>query len=129
MQQALSLYVILKRQTMIVNLALTDHFKNAIETNNEVSFDYKYGIGDKNIKVILQPYILGSDIFQYDFVWGLIPYNMTFYKFLIDNISSFRLTNNRYELSSEACYQYMIEEEHYAILENFHENIYVRSAI
>jgi hypothetical protein len=107
---------------------ISEIIKNAIITGNQILITYKYGIGDNYINQLIHPYILGSDFYQYDFVWAYFPYRMVFYKYQIEKIKSVSLTDISYTVLPEAVYQYAIEEEHYAVVLGFCK-IYVQQSI
>jgi hypothetical protein len=106
---------------------LVDIIKKGIEDKIELILTAKYGLGDKNLEVPFQPYIYGEDSMQYQFVWGYLSYPMLFYKFHMDNIVSAKLSDTTFTVLPNACYQYAIEEERYAVLPDF-DNIYADAA-
>ena len=99
----------------------------AIATSKQVRIKFQHGLG-KEIQMDFQPYILGSDIFQHDFVWGYLLFPKTFYKFRLSDIVSILLTEITYTVLPDAVYLYMSQEEHYASLLGFH-NVYDKSSI
>jgi hypothetical protein len=109
---------------MTSNLVKT--IREAIKTQRELLLTVKHGLGDE-LEVPFQPYIQGQDKMQYEFVWGYLSYSMVFYKLYIENIISAKLTDVTYTVLPNACYQYALEEEHYAVLQDFH-NIYSDAA-
>jgi hypothetical protein len=88
----------------------------------------RHGLGSVINNTKFDPYIVGDDTYQFQFAWGYLPEQNLFYKFDLDNIESAKLGNEKFEISEEACYQYAIEEEHFAEVEGF-KNIFMKAAI
>lgn len=107
--------------------SIYDTIREAIQTKQEVILEVKHGAGGTIPNTYFQAYILGSDTYQYDFVWGSLGSDGLYYKFLLDNIISAKSTNIKYTVSSEACYQHALEEEHYQRIEGF-ANVYSQGA-
>jgi hypothetical protein len=100
-------------QSVIYNL-----IKEAINQKRELKMNIKYGLGDNSdsIEVEFQPYVLGSDIFQYSYVWGYLPHDDTYYKFLLNLINSVKASGDTYTVRANPPYPYALGEEHYASL-------------
>jgi hypothetical protein len=96
--------------------------KKAIDSNKTLDLTIKHGVGD-TIEISLDPYILGSDTMQYDFVWGYIPFNKLYYKLILDFILSARVSEKKFEVQNDAVYLFALEEEHFEIVGGF-DNIY-----
>ena len=86
--------------------------EKAIDNHLTLTVMYKYGFGDP-IEVNFNPYIYGSDIMQYDFVWGFLTNNPMHYKMLVDFIVSAKLTTKKFTVESDSIYLYASEEEHW----------------
>lgn len=95
-----------------------DTIQRAIDAKMELSFNYKHGIGGE-ISNVFHAYILGDDTMQYSFVWGYLPDQGLYYKFMLSNIVSAKLLTKKYAVREDACYQYSIEEEHFNRVEGF----------
>lgn len=102
-------------------LNFTEVFKQAIITAQQIRLGYKNGFGNNVPEQIFHPYVFGSDIYQHSFVWGYLPYTMTFYKFFLDNITEVFLTDISYTVLPEAMYLYAAEEEHQFVLHGFYK--------
>ncbi len=87
----------------------------------------RHGLGSVIDNTIFSPYILGDDTYQFQFAWGHLPELNLFYKFYLDNIESAKLGNEKFEISEEACYQYAVDEEHFAEVDGF-KNIFIKAA-
>jgi hypothetical protein len=101
--------------------------EKGLNNTTELSISVKHGLGTTIDDTHFQAYILGSDTYQYSFVWGYLPGQNLYYKFMLNNISAIKLTSKKYKVRKDACYQYSIEEEHYGCLDGF-DNIYMQAA-
>lgn len=97
-------------------------FRKAVETTTSVSLIVKYGIGG-DIELLLDPYIYGSDILQYNFIWGYLPEQLKYYRLMSDFIISAKLTNKKFKMQSDACYLYSIEEEFWVTINELYEPV------
>lgn len=104
-----------------------DTIEKAINDKKELVLTVKHGLGDTIPDTSFQAYILGDDTYQYAFVWGYLPGQNLYYKFMLDNITSSMLTTKKYSVREDACYQHALEEEHFGLLEGF-DNIYAQAA-
>jgi hypothetical protein len=93
--------------------------QEGIRNNTEITLAVRHGLGDIIQDTTFQAYILGDDSYQYSFVWGYLPDLNLYYKFMLDNIITVKNTTKKYSVRKEASYQHAIEEEQFAILENF----------
>lgn len=84
---------------------------HAIENHETLLIKMKYGLGNE-LEVEFDPYIYGSDIMQYGFVWGFLPWNGLMYKIICDFILSVKSTKKKFTVQPYAIYLYAIEEEH-----------------
>ena len=101
--------------------------ETAIDTNSEIKLSVKHGLGSNIDNTLFQPYILGDDTYQYSFVWGYLPGLNLYYKFRLTDILSADLLQTKFNVREDACYQYAIEEDHFAKLSGF-TNIYLQAA-
>lgn len=101
--------------------------KKGIKEQNTVILSVRHGLGSVINNTKFEPYILGDDAYQFPFTWGYLPYQNIFYKFDLNNILSAKLGNEKFEISDDACYQYAIEEEHFAEVDGFN-NIFIKAA-
>lgn len=101
--------------------------EKGIEEKSELLFSVKHGLGKVIDNISFQAYILGDDTFQYSFVWGYIPGQNLYYKFMLENIISISQTTKEYNVRLDACYQYAINETHFMRLDKF-KNIYGEAA-
>lgn len=90
---------------------IKDELKKAIKSRLTVQIKIKHGLGD-NMEIDMNPYIVGSDFLQYDFVWGFTPHNRTFYKLTLAFVQSLELTEKKFNIEPGTVYLYAIEEEH-----------------
>jgi hypothetical protein len=104
---------------------INEIIKNAIKTQSVLSIQIKDDT-DKPFLIEFNPYILGQDILQYDFVWG--ETRRLFYKLDLDKIESVSALPKKFEVSENACYQFSLEEEHYEVLNNF-DNVFGQAAV
>jgi hypothetical protein len=93
---------------------------HAIENHETLLIKMKYGLGNE-LEVEFDPYIYGSDIMQYGFIWGFLPWNRLYYKLMVDFIISIEKTNKKFELNTKAMYINSSEEEFYASLKEMYE--------
>lgn len=100
---------------------MIETIKKAIHNKIELILTTKNGLGDKTVEVIFQPYIYGCDKMQNEFIWGFLPYSMSFYKFDISNIDSLELTGDSYTVLSAAYYRCAAREKHYAVIQGFNK--------
>ena len=92
----------------------------AIDNHLTLTVVYKYGLGD-TIEVNFNPYIYGSDIMQYEFVWGFLTNNPMHYRMLVDFIVSAKLTTKKFTVESDSIYLYALEEEHWNRIKEFEQ--------
>jgi hypothetical protein len=96
--------------------------KRAILDNQTITVKFKHGTGDE-LELDFDPYIYGDDTMQYGFVWGYLPTNLLFYKFMVDSIISVKLTQQTFIVHSEARYLYSLEEEHWGRVKAIEEPV------
>lgn len=101
--------------------------EKAINNKSEIMLSAKHGLGSLIDGMRFQPYILGDDSFQYPFVWGYLPGNNEYYKFMLDNVVATKSVAAKYDVREDACYQHAINEDHFARLTGF-DNIYGQAA-
>lgn len=105
---------------------ITDIISGAIHSAKAVHIKLWHTYYD-SVPVVLNPYIYGLDILGYEFVWGCLARDMTYYKIFIDLITDATITEKEFIVDKSACYQYAMEEDHYAVLQGF-GNIYAGAA-
>ena len=96
--------------------------ERAINDKKELIINMKYASGhgrDTLDDLSFQPYILGDDTMQFGFVWGYLSSNHLYYKILLENIITAKLTSRKFDVKDDACYQYIDEESHFAMLDKF----------
>lgn len=76
--------------------------------------------GGSELETEMNPYILGEDIMQYEFVWGFLPHSGNYYKLELDKVVSVKDTIKRFKVEPEAVYLYAIEERHTAVVAPWH---------
>ncbi len=101
--------------------------EDAIHSKAEVLIEAQNGLGNYII-TRFQPYIIGTDAFEFDFVWGYLPLTHSYYRFMLDTITRVILSENAYEANFDAIYQYASGEKHSCVLQGF-EMIYNRSTL
>lgn len=97
---------------------LIDIIKSAIYQKKELLLKVKSDQEPNQfVEVLMQPYVLGDDILQYEFVWGYLTDKQVFYKVLTDLIISAEAIEIPYTVIEDATYDYSIGEEHFCVLE------------
>jgi hypothetical protein len=97
--------------------------EKAINSKTEVLLSAIHGLGSLLDGMRFQPYILGDDSFQYPFVWGYLPDNNEYYKFMLSTVVTAKPVAAKYDVREDACYQHAINEDHFGRLAGF-DNIY-----
>ena len=96
-----------------------DTIQQAIDNKTELSLTVKHAFGESFPGTRFQAYILGDDAYQYKFVWGYLPDSNDYYRFSLDHITAAKATKDKYSVREDACYQYAIDEDHFARLQGF----------
>ena len=99
---------------------IIETINKAIDNHLTLTVVYKYGLGD-TVEVNFNPYIYGSDIMQYEFVWGFLTNNPMHYRMLVDFIVSAKLTTKKFTVESDSIYLYALEEEHWNRIKEFEQ--------
>jgi len=97
--------------------------EQALQEKTELLLTVKHGLGEIIPNIAFQPYVLGDDAFQYSFTWGYQSDNKDYYRFMLSSIVSAKKTKIKYDVRTDACYQYAIDEDHFGRLAGF-DNIY-----
>jgi len=104
-----------------------ESLEKAISNKSEVMLSARHGLGSLIDGMRFQPYVLGDDSFQYPFVWGYLPGNNEYYKFMLGNVVAAKSTTSKYDVREDACYQHATNEDHFGRLAGF-DNIYGQAA-
>jgi hypothetical protein len=104
---------------------IVETIKSAIQQQKELLLKIKYGLGSE-LEILLEPYIYGEDIMQYEFVWGCINQNKTFYKVYLNIILEATINEEVFPIVLNAVYLYSTGESHFEILDGF-DNFYGQS--
>jgi hypothetical protein len=104
-----------------------ERLNTAISKNKAIILTVKNGLGSEIKELKFYPYILGDDSFQFAFVWGQLQESKLFYKFNLQNIIELKISQEVFNYSNNACYQYALEEEHYNTISGF-DNIFILEA-
>ncbi|MDN4165038.1 hypothetical protein QWY31_05960 [Cytophagales bacterium LB-30] len=96
----------------MVNRKTIDELKYAVNNRLTIKVKMKHGLGD-NLEIEIDPYIIGSDLMQYDFIWGYISHSRTFYKLMLNFVQSIKLTSKNFKTLPKTVYLYSNEEDHY----------------
>jgi hypothetical protein len=88
--------------------------REAVKNKQTLEFEVRYGIGNDFLKIELDTYIFGADIYQYDFVWGYLPDEQKYYKLMLEFIYSINQTHKNFIVQNDALYLYASEEEHWS---------------
>ncbi len=96
----------------MTNKQITESINKAIDNMKTMRLTIKSGIGGI-IEIDFDPYIYGSDIMQYEFLWGYMPKSKLFYKMRVDSIVEAKTTNDNFIMQNDTLYLFAIEEEHW----------------
>ena len=109
------------------NKEIYEVIKLGVKENRTLNISVRNGLGSIIKDIEFEPYIIGDDTFQFSFAWGHLPQQGLFYRFKLENILSANFRSKNFQISSDACYQYAIEEEHFAVVDDF-TNMFVQTA-
>ena len=104
----------------MTKLEIGNTVQMAIENAQSVTIKFKHGVGEE-LTLPFDPYIYGDDTMQYSFVWGYLPQNNLYYKFMFDIVTSVKLTPDKFSVKDDAVYLYAIEEEHWCRVSGIEE--------
>lgn len=120
---------VVKITNYIINMQLiTDTIELAIQQKKQLLLKVTYGDSDIESDLFICPYVFGIDVLNYEFVWGYLPDQETFYKVLILHVQAAEITELQFEVLPQACYQYLQADEIPEIVEGF-ENVYAGAAV
>lgn len=107
---------------------VTDTIELAIQQKKELLLKVTYGDSDLSSDLFICPYLFGIDVLNYEFVWGYLPVQDTFYKVLILHVQAAEIIELSFEVLPQACYQYVQADEIPEIVEGF-DNVYAAAAV
>lgn len=90
-----------------------------ITGKTEIILAVSHNKGNIIENILFEPYIIGSDLFEYTFVWGYLPEAKIYYKFMIGNILTVKNTSKQISIREDASYHTTMSERQFAILESF----------
>lgn len=102
---------------------LIDTIQSAIQEKKEVLLKIKSGDEPGAfMEVFMQPYIYGSDVLQYNFIWGYLSHNGIFYKVLTDWVVAAETIEIPYAVQQGVVYDQSPGEELICVLEGLQIN-------
>lgn len=106
---------------------ITDTIELAIQQKKQLLLKVTYGDSDIESDLFICPYVFGIDVLDYEFVWGYLPDQDTFYKVLVLHVIAAEIIELSFDVLPQACYQYAQADEIPFIVDGF-ENVFSNAA-
>lgn len=102
---------------------MTETVKTAIQLKHKIAIKYL----NSELRITVDPYIFGDDLFQQKFIWGWVDHHGTCFKFYEDKIQEVTLLGDSFEVQKGIEYYYSMEEEHYEFVEGIDHYVTFKS--